>query len=80
MYLIAAVSKSWGIGYQGALLFHIPRDMRFFREKTMGGTVIMGRKTLESMPGGKPLPERQNIVLSETMNEVPKGIVLCRYL
>ena len=48
MNLIVAVSKSWGIGKDGDLLFSIPEDMKFFRETTMNKVVIMGRKTLES--------------------------------
>ena len=62
--LIANVDRSWGIGRSGGMLFHIPEDLRFFRSCTMGGAVIMGRKTLESLPGGRPLPGRLNIVLT----------------
>lgn len=65
MQLIAAVDKNWGIGKDGGLLFSIPKDMKFFRTKTTGKTVIMGRTTLESMPGGKPLPKRRNIVITK---------------
>lgn len=64
MNAIAAVSTAWGIGRRGGLLFHIPEDLRRFRAMTAGGTVIMGRRTLDSLPGGKPLPERRNIVLT----------------
>ncbi len=67
MKLIAAAAADWGLGFRGQLLFSIPEDMKFFREKTMGQVVIMGRKTLESFPGGKPLKNRTNIVL--TSNE-----------
>ena len=63
MELIVAVSEDWGIGKDGNLLFSIPEDMKFFRQTTQGKTVVMGRKTLESLPGGKPLKNRQNIVL-----------------
>lgn len=66
MKLIVAVDKNWGIGRDGKLLFHLPEDLRFFKEKTLNKTVIMGRKTLESLPYGKPLPNRQNIVLSKS--------------
>lgn len=62
--IIAAVGKNWEIGYQNELLFHLKKDMAFFRDKTIGNTVVMGRKTLESFPGGRPLPERKNIVLT----------------
>ena len=58
MNLIAAVDNNWGIGKDGKLLTSIPKDMKFFREKTTGNVVVMGRKTLESFPGQKPLPNR----------------------
>ncbi len=61
--LIACVSQDLGIGKAGDLLWHIPEDMRFFRQTTQGNTVIMGRKTYESI-GNKPLPNRENIILS----------------
>ena len=64
MKLIAAVSSEWGIGYNNDLLFHIPEDMKFFRSKTKDNVIITGRKTLESFPGGKPLKNRINIVLT----------------
>ncbi len=64
MKLIAAVDKNWGIGYQNKLLVSIPADMKNFQMSTMGQVVVMGRKTLESLPGGLPLAERTNIVLS----------------
>ena len=61
---IAAVSQSWGIGKNGDLLFNIPEDKKFFRKTTLNHTVVMGRKTLESLPGGKPFKDRRNIILS----------------
>ena len=64
MKLIVAVSENWGIGKDNDLLFSIPQDMKFFRETTMGKTVILGRKNLESFPGKKPLPKRTNIILT----------------
>ena len=64
MRAIVNADKNWGIGFQNQLLVHIPSDMRFFREKTTGNVVVMGRKTLESLPGGRPLADRDNIVLS----------------
>lgn len=68
MKLIVAVDNKWGIGRDGKLLFNIPSDMKYFKEKTTGKTVIMGRKTLQSFPNGKPLPNRRNIVLSRQTN------------
>lgn len=64
MNLIVAVDRKWGIGRDNKLLAHLPGDMKFFKKTTMGGVVVMGRKTLESMPGGKGLPGRVNIVLT----------------
>lgn len=62
--IIAAVDKNWGIGKNGKLLLSIPADMNFFKKITMNNVVIMGRKTLESLPAGRPLPNRENIILS----------------
>lgn len=64
MNIIVAVSKNYGIGKDGGLIFSIPEDMAFFRSTTSGNTVIMGRKTLESLPGGRLLKNRRNIVFS----------------
>ena len=60
---IVCVDKNWGIGYQGDLLIKIPEDMAFFKDKTSGHTVIMGRKTYDSLPI-KPLPNRENVVIT----------------
>lgn len=79
MNLIVAVSKNWGIGKDNDLLFSIPTDMKFFRETTKGHTVVMGRKTLESFPGGKPLKNRTNIVLSTGMQQ-GEGYMVVRSL
>lgn len=63
--LIAALAKNRAIGKDGQLLWHLPEDMRHFRETTRGKPVIMGRKTWESLPSGfRPLPERRNIVVT----------------
>lgn len=64
MKAIVAVDRNWGIGRDGGLLVHLPGDLKYFKEKTLGKTVVMGRETLESLPGGKPLPGRDNIVLT----------------
>lgn len=64
MYAIVAVGCHWGIGKDGRLLFSLPGDLKRFRALTSGGTVVMGRKTLESLPGGRPLPDRRNLVLT----------------
>ncbi len=65
MNFIVAVDEDWNIGKDNDLLFHIPADMQYFKEKTMGKVVVMGEATLKSLPGGKPLPGRTNIVLSD---------------
>lgn len=77
MNLIVAVSKNWGIGKDGDLLFSIPEDMKFFRETTMGKVVVMGRKTLESFPNKKPLPKRTNIVLTRNKDYAPESVTVC---
>ena len=55
MKCIVAVDSNWAIGKNNQLLVSIPADMRFFKEQTMNKVVIMGRNTLASFPGGKPL-------------------------
>ena len=67
MNQIVAVDENWAIGRDGDLLVSIPEDMKFFRSTTKGCVVIMGRKTLESFPGGRPLKGRVNVVLSRSM-------------
>ncbi len=64
MNLIVAVDRNWGIGRDGDLLASIPTDMKYFKEKTMGKAVVMGRRTLESFPGRRGLPGRINYVLT----------------
>lgn len=64
MNMIVAADKNWGIGKDGQLLTHLSGDLKYFKERTMGKAVVMGRKTLESLPGGRPLPGRTNIVLT----------------
>ena len=64
MVAIVAVDARWGIGRDNGLLFHISDDLKRFRALTEGKTVLMGRKTLQSLPGGKGLPRRRNVVLT----------------
>jgi dihydrofolate reductase len=73
---IACISENRGIGKDGKLLFSIPADMKFFRETTAGAVVVMGRKTLDSFPGGKPLPGRVNVVLSRNENFSRDGVTV----
>ena len=76
MILIAAADARWGIGKEGKLLASIPADMRFFKETTTGHVVVMGRKTLESFPGGRPLKNRVNIVLTGDASYEKEGTVI----
>lgn len=64
MNAIVVVDQKWAIGREGGLLFSLPTDMKRFRALTLNGTVILGRKTLDTFPGGRPLPKRRNIVIS----------------
>ena len=68
MNIIVAADKNWAIGKNNKLLVSIPQDIKFFRETTTGKVVVMGRKTLESFPGGQPLKKRVNIVLTSDKN------------
>ncbi len=64
MNAIVVADRNWAIGRNNGLLFSLPGDMKHFRTLTSGGTVIMGRRTLDSFPGGNPLPKRRNIVIT----------------
>lgn len=77
MEFIVAVDKNWGIGRDGGMLDHLPKDLAFFKETTTGHVVVMGRKTLESFPGGRPLPKRVNIVLTTQKDYTAPDGVLC---
>ena len=76
MEAIVAVYDDWGIGCCGTQPVAISADRKFFRETTKGAMVIVGRKTLADFPGGKPLPNRVNVVLS-TGAPATEGIVVC---
>ncbi len=76
MNLIVAVDKNWAIGYQNKLLISIPEDQRFFREKTTNKVVIMGRRTLETFPGGRPLKNRTNIVITSKPDFTVKDAIV----
>lgn len=77
MNLIVNTAKDWGIGNGNELLFHFSGDMKFFRSKTIENVVVMGRKTLDSFPGGKPLPKRINIVLTRNKDFSREGVIVC---
>lgn len=80
MNIIAAVDKNWAIGFQKKLLTRIPNDMKNFRKMTLGKVIVMGRKTLESFPGGQPLEQRTNIVLSGNLSYCVKGAIVVHTL
>jgi len=75
--LIAAVYEDWGLGCHGTQPVTVSADRKFFREVTKGATVIVGRKTLGDFPGGKPLPNRTNVLLTHSDVEI-EGAVVCR--
>jgi len=75
--MIVCVSKNWGIGKNGDLLFSLPKDMKFFRETTSGAAIVMGRKTLDSFPNGAPLKNRVNIVLTNNHDFSREGAIIC---
>lgn len=77
---MAAVDKNWAIGLEGKLLVTIPHDQKRFRDQTLGKVIVMGRKTLESLPAGQPLYGRTNVVLSRDPGYQVKGAVVCRSL
>ena len=82
MKLCVVVDENWGIGQDGDQPYHIPEDQRFFRAKTLGKAIVLGRVTLAAFPGGSPLKGRTNIVLTRGLQDlidVP-GIVVCNSL
>lgn len=80
MNVIVAVDENWGIGRNGELLARISADLRRFKALTTGHAVILGRKTLQTFPGGKPLPGRENLIMSTTMDAAPEGARVFRDL
>lgn len=77
MNMIVAVDKHWAIGNKGQLLVSIPEDQKLFREETLGKVLVMGRKTLESLPGQQPLYGRTNIVMTRDPEYSVKGAKMC---
>lgn len=73
---IVAVDNNWSIGIDGGLLTHLPKDLQRFKRITDGNFIIMGRKTLESLPGGKPLPNRFSIILTRDPNYKNEEVVV----
>ena len=71
---IVAASQNHVIGKDNTLPWHIPEDLKFFKEKTKGHCVIMGRKTYESV--GRPLPNRLNVVITRQKDYQPEGVTV----
>ena len=76
MELIVAVFDDWGIGKEGTQQIALAADRKFFRETTRGAMVIAGRRTVQDFPGQKPLPGRQNVMLTRSSGEIP-GFTVC---
>lgn len=70
--LIAAIGKNNELGKNNNLVWNMPTDLKFFREKTSGHPVIMGRKTFESI--GRPMPNRRNIIITRDLEYKKDGI------
>jgi dihydrofolate reductase len=70
--IIVAIAEDYGIGMDNKLLWHISDDLKHFKQITQGHTVVMGKKTFESLPI-KPLPKRKNIIITDIPNEVIEG-------
>jgi dihydrofolate reductase len=83
--IIVAISKNKVIGKDNSLIWHLPSDLKRFKEITTGNAVIMGRKTYESI--GKPLPNRRNIIITrnenyevegcEVVNSLEEALLIC---
>ena len=77
MNAIVVVDRNWAIGREGNLLVHLPGDLKYYKEKTTGNIIVYGRKTLSTYPGGKPLPNRTNIVLTRNRDYENDGCIIC---
>ena len=77
MKLIVAVDACWGIGRENNLLFSVPEDKTFFRKKTTGKIIVMGCRTLMSLPNAAPLKNRTNIVLTTHRDMEAQGALMC---
>lgn len=73
MNAIVAVDENWAIGKGGDQLVYIPADLKRFKALTTGHTVILGRKTLATFPGGRPLKGRRSLILSRDPSFTPEG-------
>lgn len=78
MQFIVATAKDYGIGAKGRMLFHLPKDLAFFKKTTMNGLLVMGRKTFESLPG--LLPGRRFLVITRQKDYTAEGAVVVHSL
>ncbi len=76
MNIIVAVDDNWAIGCRGNLLVRIPADHKMFRQETLGKVVVLGRKTMDTFPGGQPLAGRTNIILTRNPDYQVKDAVV----
>ena len=74
MNLIVAVDENWAIGCRGNLLVRIPADHKMFRQETLGKVVVLGRKTMDTFPGGLPLAGRRKSCMSRRRWRKPSGV------
>ena len=75
--IVNVVPPHWGIGKNGKLLVSVPADLRRFRELTLHKTVIYGRKTLDTFPDGRPLADRENIILTRNKDFSADDAIIC---
>lgn len=79
MKAIAVVDKNLAIGRENGLLFRLPKDLQHYKEETLGQIVVMGRKTVESMPKGLPLTGRTTVMISRSVPvpDIPDDAIIC---
>ena len=77
MKAIVIVDRKLGMGVDGGLQFRLPDDLKYFAQQTRDKILVMGRATLEAMPGGQPLPYRRNIVLTRQKDYQVAGAEVC---
>ena len=73
--LIAAIGKNRELGKNNDMIWHLPQDLKFFRKQTSGHTIVMGRKTFESLPG--MLPKRHHVVISRSCSDLGECVEMC---
>jgi len=78
--IIVAITENNIIGKANGMPWHLPADLKFFREKTTGHYIVMGRKTFESIGGGRPLPNRVSIIITKQKNYKAEGCIIAHSL